>query len=308
VARRKSVRYSLPGPVIDLMKPDIYNRMFDEDVALGLFPVSGRSARPGFRVQLEVPDSARETAVAMALDGSAERSLAGGLGAFLQKTVGNILNDGRCAYEIVYLAENETAPATGFELAYVDARQLTERSGAWVQQVPLEVASSRGVAPEIILPREDVLIMSLPKDLAARVRTMKASLRSIGGGGYLELQKVAQFQGLPYDFAKHEQVKMRALAEAGRLLGWTARGSFNGEVLSYYWIQMQLEFEAFKLRVREHLLSQLNLALRHAGEQVGFAATIRVDGMPTLSEITTARDQLRNGNMAFTEVMKPFTL
>lgn len=116
----------------------------------------------------------------------------------------------------------------------------------------------------------------------------------------------AQTRGLPYDFSQHERIQLLALAEAGRLLGWTARGSFNGEVLSYYWIQMQLEFEAFKLRVREHLLAQLNETLRHAGQQVGFAATILVEGLPTLQDISTARDQLRSGEMAFTEVMQPF--
>ncbi|MDP3072300.1 MAG: hypothetical protein Q8N18_18560 [Opitutaceae bacterium] len=306
VERRKSVYYSSHAPALDLMAPDTYNRMFDEDVALGIFPVSGRSARPDFRVRLETPDAAREAELAVSLDGSGERSLAGGLGTFLRKTVANVLNDGRCAYEVVYLAEDETAPPTSFQLAYVSARQLTERHGSLMQLVPPEVAAERGVATEITLSREDMLILSLPEDLAATVRTVKASLHKIGRARYLEFMTEAQTQGLPYDFARHEKVKMLALAEAGRLLGWTARGSFNGEVLSYYWIRMQLDFEAFKLRMREHLLGQLNQTLRHAGERVGFAATIQVEGLPTLTDIATARDRLHSGNMAFTEVMKPF--
>jgi len=306
VIRRNSVYYSSHESTVDQMATDIYNRMFDEDVALGIFPVSGRSAHPGFRVRLEPPAPAREAELAMSLDGSAERSLAGGLGAFLRKAVANVLNDGSCAYEIAYLADDETAPPTSFQLAYVNARQLTERHGALVQLVPPDVAAERGVATEITLSREDMLILSLPEDLAATVRTVKASLRKIGSARYLEFVTEAQTQGLPYDFTQHEKVKMLALAEAGRLLGWTARGSFNGEVLSYYWIRMQLDFEAFKLRVREHLLGQLNQILRHAGQQVGFAATLQVEGLPTMMDIATARDQLHSGNMAFTEVMKPF--
>lgn len=90
VARRKSVRYISREPAADLLVPDLYNRMFDEDVALGIFPVSGRSARPGFKVRFEAPDAAHEAEVALALDGGAERNLAGGLGAFLRKTVGSV--------------------------------------------------------------------------------------------------------------------------------------------------------------------------------------------------------------------------
>lgn len=305
VARRKSIRYFSDEPARDLLLPNLHGRMFNEDVALGMMPVFARS-RPNFKVRLDPSHAAREAEVSRALDGSAERDLAGGLTTFLRKVVGEILDEGHCAYEIAYFAENETAAPTQFQLAHVDARQLTERNDAYVQSVPREIATSHHVPTEIIIPRADVLMLSLPPDLAATVRKVKAALRRIDAPEYMQFITEAHSLKLPYDFKAHERIKQLALAEAGRLVGWTARGSFNREVLSYYWIQLQLDFETFKLRVRDHLLAQLNVALQHAGQQVGFMAAIYLEGLPTLAEIARAREQLKAGNMAFTEVMKPF--
>ncbi len=278
--------------------------MFNEDVALGLMPYARSS--PDFRVRLDPAAAAHESAVSLALDGGAERDLAGGLRSFLHKAAGEILDDGRCAYEIAYLADSDTAAPSQFQLAYIVAGQLTEHGDSFVQHVPTDIAVERRVATAITIPKTDVLMLSLPPDLAAKVKQLKSALYRIGAPEYLGFVTHAYTRQLPYDFAAHERVKQLALAEAGRLVEWTARGSFNGEVLSYYWIQLQLEFETFKLRVREHLVSQLNEALRHAGQQVGFSAMIHIEGLPTLADISLAREQLKAGNIAFTEVMKPF--
>lgn len=306
VARRKSIRYFSDEPAVDLLRPNLHGRMFNEDVALGIMPVFARS-RPHFKVRLDPAAAAHEADVSRALDGSAERDLAGGLTTFLRQVIGEILDEGRVAYEIAYFAEKEDAAPSQFQLAHVDAHQLTERGEAYVQRVPPDIATSRGVPTEIIIPRADLLMLTLPADLAATVKKVKLALRRLDTPQYLEFMTAAHSAKLPYDFQAHERTKQLALAEAGRLVGWTARGSFNREVLSYYWIQLQLNFEAFKLRVREHLLAQLNGALRHAGEQVGFPATIYVEGLPTQADIAQAREQLKAGNLAFTDVMKPFS-
>jgi hypothetical protein len=133
-----------------------------------------------------------------------------------------------------------------------------------------------------------------------------AMLSILSDQRFLELPLKAQQTGLPYDFTEHRRSMNLALAEVGRIIGWTGRGTLNHAALSFYWIQMQLRFERFKLQLRETLLGQLNAGLRRIEGVLGFSAEIKISGLPTNADIDEASEKLNTGQLAFTEVMKRF--
>ena len=97
-----------------------------------------------------------------------------------------------------------------------------------------------------------------------------------------------------------------ALIEAAKPVGWIARGLFNDEVLSYYWIKMRLDFESVAIRLRDSMLATPNQGLRRIGERMGFSAAIAVKGARTLKDVDEALHKLDSGAVPFTEVMDAF--
>ena len=115
-------------------------------------------------------------------------------------------------------------------------------------------------------------------------------------------------KNIPYDFKTHQRSMKLALVETVKAIGWYARGSFNDLVLSYYWIRLMLTFEQFKIQLRNTMLASLNDGLQSIGQKLNFNAQIKIDGLPTLTDVDTAIQNLNSGAMAFTEVMKPFNI
>ena len=56
------------------------------------------------------------------------------------------------------------------------------------------------------------------------------------------------------------------------------------------------------------MLATLNIALQRVGQRLGFEAQIQIEGLPTVTDVNAAIVNLNSGNMAFTEVMKPFNM
>ena len=97
-----------------------------------------------------------------------------------------------------------------------------------------------------------------------------------------------------------------ALAEAGKSIGWNARGLFNENMLEFYQLKRFLLFERFKIDFRTSILATLNNGLRLAGKEMGFTAKINVQGVPTIPDIEKANSELESGSKPFGDIIKPF--
>lgn len=286
--------------------PSLYRHMFFEDVAIGIMPLGGQFRPARLRVTLDPSDDERAKLIGEALHHGRDSDLADGLCDFLRRVGSRVCEEDTALYEIVYLREKPDGPPVAFELVALDNEQLVRRRRKWFQVIPPEVARRQKTGPRIHLPEDSLMAFTLPKLWRSRVRDVRETLGRLGDPGFFGLNIEAQKAGIPYDFQEHQRHLNLALAEVGRSLGWTARGSFNGEVLSYTWIRMQLKFERFKIQLREALLDELNAGLRKVGAAMGFSATIKLDGLPTENSVETALRDLHEGKMAFTEVMREF--
>ncbi len=99
---------------------------------------------------------------------------------------------------------------------------------------------------------------------------------------------------------------MLALAEAGKLIGWNARGLCQEQTLEYYEIYRKLLFERFKIELRTSILGTLNKGLDKAGQKLGFSGQLEIEGLPTLKDIEAAQAHLAVGDQPFREIVEPF--
>jgi len=147
---------------------DFYMHMFSEDVALNVMPIGGRSSRQGFKVQLSPSDSRAEEIIVTGLNRRhAGDSLAHALYDLFRMVGGSLCVADRIVFEIVYLENPQTGKPVGFELAFVNAKQIIEKEGQVYQVISPEVASNEKLPELIPLVREDLIVFHPPNEFRA---------------------------------------------------------------------------------------------------------------------------------------------
>ena len=115
-------------------------------------------------------------------------------------------------------------------------------------------------------------------------------------------------QNYHYDSSNQVHSQKLALAEAGKAIGWNARGLFQEDVLEFYSLKRHLLFERFKIELRNSILTTLNHGLKLAGKEMGFSAEIIIEGLPTIDHVEKAESELESGTQPFAEIYKPFLI
>jgi hypothetical protein len=212
----------------------------------------------------------------------------------------------RATYEIAYLEDSKTNKLVGFILFYINEQQIRKKHGQLFQIVPPAVANERNVSESITLPHEDLIIFSLPSALQKTMRLVRENLSMLSHSQMSSVFMEANKAGIPYDYKVHENSRQIALLKTCKLIGWTARGMLNERILSSYLIYLQLNFQKFKIQLREILLTALNDGLNRAGKKIGFQAKIEISGLPTIEEVDEAIWKLSSGKKPFTEILDQF--
>jgi hypothetical protein len=288
--------------------------MLIEDVYSQIFPAGGRSKNKSFRIQLTPRSESIETLVASALnsrDRGSRHGLPASLADFFQECAQSMMTFGEVVYEIVYLSDPDDQKILEFEFQYVRPFTVKRRYGRLVQVVPREVVEHRGVPDFIDLPNDLILFFTPPEQIQDNLSTTLESLAILSEKLMPDFalknfrQATSKFH---YDSSGQVYSQKLALAEAGKAIGWNARGLFNDDTLEFYQLTRQLIFERFKIDLRNSILGTLNEGLTLAGKEMGFDAQILVEGLPTIMDVELAQSELETGSKAFGEILKPFLL
>jgi hypothetical protein len=292
----------IPKPFLDF-----YTHMFIQDLSVALLPIGGRSKRSGFSVEL-VPENVEteQMLVSAIARNHYSHSFAGTLGEFFRLAGAEMCAFDQAIYEVTYFEDRDTKKPEGFELFFINREQIVARKGKIYQTVPSAVAKERNVPELIDLPCENLIIFTPPPHLRRPLRNVRQDLSRLSDLRFPRFALDAEKNNVPYDFKVHDRSMKLALIEAAKPVGWIARGLFNDQVLSYYWIKMRLKFESVKIELRDTMLATLNDGLRRIGERMGFKATIVVKGVPTLRDVADALQKLNTGEVPFTKVMDVF--
>ncbi|HEV2314774.1 MAG TPA: hypothetical protein VGR94_05675 [Candidatus Acidoferrales bacterium] len=319
---QKTVWYYPEAPTITDPKVEKRYKYFEllqchmliEDVYTQVFPIGGRSKNEAFKVQLSPFSEPITQLVASALnsrDRGWRNELSASLADFFQDCSQSLITFGEVVYEIVYFSNPDDHKIVEFELQRVRPFTVKRQQGQLVQIVPREVVQKRGCSAFIVLPSERILVFRLASKLQ---QSLERTLDSLA---VLSQKLMPDFalkdfphsaQNYHYDSSNQVHSQKLALAEAGKAIGWNARGLFQEDVLEFYSLKRHLLFERFKIELRNSILTTLNHGLKLAGKEMGFSAEIIIEGLPTIDHVEKAESELESGTRPFAEIYKPFLI
>jgi hypothetical protein len=285
---------------------ELYTTFLVEDISSSVWPFAYRSSRRNVSVQLKTNSESAEEIVTAAL-GRNERSLESSIQEFLSAAAGQIAEFDFAVAEIVFTRDADNNEIENVQCVWINPVQIYRRWGKVYQQVPLEVASERGVKTRIHLPNEKIIHFLAPSRFRKAMSRARESLRIVSDFGNRSFALTAFQTNLPFDWQIHERAMMLALAEAGKPIGFASRGMFNKHVATPYWIRMRLLHERFLIELRQSLLDTLNNALKRIGSRMGFECELKVDGFPTDRDIEIALNQLDSGSLPLVKLMDVYS-
>jgi hypothetical protein len=288
------------------------SHMLIEDVRVQVIPYVRLSEEELFGVDLAPPSEEVESLVAAALksrDRGWRDELSSSLADFVRECTQSVIAVGEAIYEIVYFSNPVDQKLVAFEFEPIRPFTVKSRRGQFIQQIPQKTAERLGISNSINLPSDSILVFQLSPALR------KGLEETLQGLVVLSKKLMPEFalnnlgeaaSRFNYDSANQIYARKLALAEAGKAIGWNARGLFTDDMLEYYSLKRHLSFEKFKIELRNSIVQALNEGLKRVGQHMGFEAQIRLHGLPTLSDVERAESELAAGGKAFGEILKPF--
>jgi hypothetical protein len=290
----------------------LQSHMLIEDITAQVMPFSGWSRKQLFRAEIVPESPAVASIVASALkarDGGPNDDLQSAVCDFVRDCAQSMATFGEAVYELVYKSHRESHEIVAFQFESVHPFTVRPRGRGFVQLVPQTLAERRNVPLSIALRADEILVFQLPTPLRGQLEGTMKSL------ALLSEQLVPEFvmsnfaEAAPrfhYDSTDQLHSHKLALAEAGKAIGWNARGLAGDDMLEFYSLRRQLSFERFKVELRNSIVDTLNKGLRIAGERMRFEGQVRIDGLPAIRDVEDAISQLEAGSKPFGEILKPF--
>jgi hypothetical protein len=220
---------------------------------------------------------------------------------FVSSTAQHIVIGGPVTYEIDYLypADLASSRPVEFRLELVPPGTLAYHGKQPIQYIPAAFGGPRdktgmtytGLDPATLVtfrlePAEEATVQKIVSFLRAASRLQAAEM---------PLMEQSMRGDTPYSFAEHQHIRGELFARITEPIGWNARGLFQDNHLAPYDVWRQLRFLEFKIRLRNLIMNQLNVALSEVGSQLGFQAAIELSGLPTLQDASAAKDDLQSG-------------
>lgn len=276
----------------------LYAHMFREDVVSGIMPLGGRSRyHPNFAITFEGSD--HDVNIAKSLVSSfSERSSRNANEIFcraIEEIARSLSWDPLSRYEIV---ENQGV----FTAHDVSSRRTVKLFFFTFQYVPRE---EREVWKSRLLYQHNRRIwsVSMPKELggARGYRRMINQLEKIPQGSTPDfvMRELDLGGGSPvFDFNEYSTQQILYINKATSKWDWHRRDWSDDKQCEFYRTYKRAMFKYSQLLLREHLVSELNALI----SRLGIGCTVKVDGLPTASDMLQAVHELDMGKVKFKEV------
>ena len=314
---RVSIPYHVPAAGNDRGESDFYPRMFAEDVARELFPVSGDLDRkPVFRLSADDEDKSRLISSAFARYGDygGRGRLSSILSGFGNQTAYALVSSGAEMFEVAPTVDLNGQTSGFLVLRMQGARSLARFTWQTIPKNALADDHRENPNPVnrrlVWLPRDRVVQMRLPREYR-RVPSGLRALRHIGSAVPAFAVQNLNPDGttrVPYDLEELKGIEQRAVATITQSTGWRGRATFGDSVTGYYTIRRFLRFQEFKIKLRETVAGTINRILAIAGAAVGFTAVVSLHHLPTLKEIAASRKDLTAGRLHFAKTLDQYSI
>lgn len=224
----------------------LYPHMLIEDVANTIMPIGGHSERDSFPIVVVPSNSKAQELIASALGPhdyggyrgyGGYRDLAQAVWGFFHRCTITLMACGEAVYEIVFLSRPEDGAVVGFDLVRIEPTTVFYRGGKLVQYVPEDVALQHNLPRYIQLSPQRILTFQPPAYAKGKLANILESLAAVSAATFPDFAVPDVRKGskqIPYDFTVHNHTRQLVVAEAGKLIGWNARGLLLEETLEYY--------------------------------------------------------------------------
>lgn len=231
-------------------------------------------------------------------DDTYERPLGDTLRGFVATTAEALLRHPTAHYELVYSQPpTQTAddPPTDFRLLPVPSGTVRTRRGRSVQYVPVARATHR--------TRRGVGFIDLDPDTLATFRLDPGLERHVRSA-FAALGRADAMTGVLGPDA-HRAAIARSVTSATAAIGWNGRiEPLSKEQLWPYQVWRRLEFLAFRIKVRDAVLSCLNNALAQAGHRLRLPMSIELHDVLDLEQVRSAQDDLTTGRKSLNDLIR----
>jgi len=285
-----------------------YTFLLHQDLDFVVPYTIGRGDEPEARVTGPDADRAAPLMERALADRDWTPSLSDSVRKFVSSTAQHLVIGGPVTYEIDYLYPEAGTPAkpAEFRLELVLPGTLAYHGRQPVQYVPAAFGGPRdktGLTYVDLDPATLVTFRLEPAEQAA-VRKIVRFLRAASSlqGAEMPLMEQSARGGTPYSFDEHQRERGELFAKITKPIGWNARGLFQDNHLAPYDVWRQLRFLEFKIRLRDLIMNRLNTALSEAGSRLDFQAAIELDGLPTLRDVDSAKNDLQNGQRSLSDL------
>jgi hypothetical protein len=294
--------------------------MFSEDLR-DLLPF-GHGLDDGFSAEIVPPNDEVYEMVLKSLT-SMHRpasTLEDGVRHYLEEVTQELL-EGQTLFEIDFLSspanvkvdtgaasqadDAETAtPPVAFRIGWIPSGTVVKRRGRYIQYVPSDLGeghTNRGLH-YVNLEEQNLVFVELPRKHRAALRRARTVMQAV------DAQQATPQKMLksPVSGFHHDRFKLQLAQEilrSTRVLGWASRGLYDEHMLDPYTVWRHLQFQRFKVSVRDAGLAGLDQMLDRAGAVLGFKARLQLTGLVTTNDIDQAEADLEAGSRRLTHLL-----
>jgi hypothetical protein len=218
--------------------------------------------------------------------------------------IADMMLRGPAVYEIDLLSDAD-GKKVAFRTGWIPQGSIEKRKGSYIQYVPEELGERRKHKGcyYIQLDDENLIWNRFPRPMRNTLRRVAATLAAADAQqstpSIMLRSRVRDF-----DLDKFKDEQARAILSATRHLGWHARWAFNEQMTSPYTVWRHLEFQRFKIKIRDAGIAGLNRTLALAGATIGFDTRLVLHGAITTHDIDRAQRELQTGSRPLTELLR----
>lgn len=218
--------------------------------------------------------------------------------------IADMMLRGLAVYELDLLSDAD-GKKVAFRTGWIPQGSLDKRNGRYIQYVPEELGEGRKHKGcyYIQLDEDKLIWTELSRSMRTTLRrtasTLAAASVQQSTPSVMLHSRVREF-----DLKQFKDEQAREVLSATRDLGWHARWLFDDQMTSPYIVWRHLEFERFKISIRDAGIASLNRALVIAGAAIGFEAQLVLRGAITALDIDRAQNELRAGSRPLSALLK----
>jgi hypothetical protein len=218
--------------------------------------------------------------------------------------IADMMLRGPAVYEIDFLSDAD-GKKVAFRTGWIPRGSIDKRKGRYIQYVPEELGEGRKYKGCYYIQLDDhnLIWIRLPRPMRTTLHRVASTLAAASAQqstpSVMLHSRVREF-----DLSRFKDQQAREVLSATRDLGWHARWAFDEQMTSPYTVWRHLEFQRFKILIRDTCIASLNRTLALAGAAIGFNTRLALHGAISADDIDRAQHELQAGSRPLTELLR----